>query len=203
MANRCRGLVRFAVAAALALSGCNCGEEPTGKADGSGVAGKDAGPARQDTGAVCIPTNCQQLQAQCGVVDDGCGTQLECGTCDAGTCGGGGTPHQCGWTAPDTGAVEGPDAEAVEPPDAEGVEPLDAAAAVDGGPDAAAPGPDAGVECVPKTSCGLMGFNCGAVADGCGALTECGACGTGGVCGGSEPNVCASFTTCVRKTCQD
>src|SRR5262245_63772691 len=34
--------------------------------------------------------------AQCGVIGDGCGNAITCGSCDAGVCGGGGVPYRCG-----------------------------------------------------------------------------------------------------------
>ena len=49
----------------------------------------------------CTPKSCQQLNATCGTIDDGCGNPLACGSC-AGflTCGGGGTPNACGAPCP-------------------------------------------------------------------------------------------------------
>ncbi|HEY3452583.1 MAG TPA: hypothetical protein VGK67_39935 [Myxococcales bacterium] len=196
----------FAALATTALAGCGgCGTDPAGEVDAAGER-PDARQGKADGNEVCIPTTCLQLQANCGFVDDGCGVKIECGSCDTGTCGGGGTPNQCGWTNPDTGS-EPPDADLVEPPDADLLAPADA-----GGPqDAAAPGsdagggePDVGFVCAPKNNCGAMGFNCGPVGDGCGGLAQCGNCGGGGVCGGAgEPNVCSTPQVCVRKTCND
>ncbi len=49
----------------------------------------------------CVPVaNCQQVGADCGMVADGCGGLLDCGTCmGAETCGGGGVPNVCGSVA--------------------------------------------------------------------------------------------------------
>src|SRR6266542_3302670 len=58
--------------------------------DGYKLKGRDTLP---DGG--CIPYSCQDLNADCGRVPDGCGGSVECGTCAAGTCGGGG-PNKCG-----------------------------------------------------------------------------------------------------------
>jgi hypothetical protein len=45
----------------------------------------------------CTAKTCAQLNANCGLVGDGCGGQLNCGVCPLGqTCGGAGTPNQCG-----------------------------------------------------------------------------------------------------------
>jgi hypothetical protein len=57
----------------------------------------------------CIPTaGCQQQNLTCGKISDGCGGTIDCGGCYLPqTCGGGGTPGQCGCparTCSDTGA---------------------------------------------------------------------------------------------------
>lgn len=45
----------------------------------------------------CVKQTCQQIPATCGMQSDGCGGLIDCGTCPMGqTCGGGGTPNQCG-----------------------------------------------------------------------------------------------------------
>jgi hypothetical protein len=44
----------------------------------------------------CVPKTCAQLGKNCGQQGDGCGKTLDCGTCNTGTCGGGGTPGVCG-----------------------------------------------------------------------------------------------------------
>jgi len=46
---------------------------------------------------LCHPRTCADVDAHCGLVGDGCGTTLDCGTCTSGsTCGGGGVANQCG-----------------------------------------------------------------------------------------------------------
>ncbi|HEY0250602.1 MAG TPA: hypothetical protein VGC41_03705, partial [Kofleriaceae bacterium] len=50
--------------------------------------------------APCGLTSCESTGASCGPVGDGCGLELDCGTCTAPQfCGGDGTPFQCGGTA--------------------------------------------------------------------------------------------------------
>lgn len=50
-----------------------------------------------DGGCSCVPGTCQELGATCGVVDAGCFTTLDCGSCtQPDTCGGGGDPLKCG-----------------------------------------------------------------------------------------------------------
>jgi|GEM_PF-2450653 len=45
----------------------------------------------------CVPTTCAAAGKNCGVVSDGCGGTLSCGSClSPSTCGGGGTPNVCG-----------------------------------------------------------------------------------------------------------
>jgi len=44
----------------------------------------------------CVPASCESLNASCGQIDDGCGGTLYCPLCSSGTCGGGGTPYECG-----------------------------------------------------------------------------------------------------------
>jgi hypothetical protein len=45
----------------------------------------------------CTPTTCAAQKENCGSISDGCGGELNCGTCTApATCGGGGTPNVCG-----------------------------------------------------------------------------------------------------------
>jgi hypothetical protein len=48
----------------------------------------------------CVPTTCAALGYGCGPAGDGCGNPLDCGPCQnpGDSCGGGGTPFQCGQT---------------------------------------------------------------------------------------------------------
>ncbi len=48
----------------------------------------------------CVPTTCPAQNIGCGPAGDGCGNLLDCGPCTkpGDTCGGGGTPFQCGQT---------------------------------------------------------------------------------------------------------
>ncbi|MCK6550797.1 hypothetical protein L6R52_33475, partial [Myxococcota bacterium] len=60
----------------------------------------------------CAPTRCEEQQADCGSMSDGCGGTLDCGTCPTGqVCGGGGVPNVCGTAAcrPTTCDAEGVD----------------------------------------------------------------------------------------------
>jgi hypothetical protein len=59
--------------------------------------GGQLGQCGTTDGSGCQPLTCQQQNIGCGPAGDGCGNLLQCGNCPAGqTCGGGGTPGQCG-----------------------------------------------------------------------------------------------------------
>jgi len=64
--------------------------------------------------ASCTPLSCASLGLRCGPAGDGCGGVLQCGNCPPPqTCGGGGTPGQCGGgciprTCADQGFMCGP-----------------------------------------------------------------------------------------------
>jgi uncharacterized protein (TIGR03382 family) len=44
----------------------------------------------------CTPTTCAAQGKNCGTIADSCGATLDCGTCDGGVCGAGGTSNVCG-----------------------------------------------------------------------------------------------------------
>jgi hypothetical protein len=47
--------------------------------------------------SMCTPRACRQANANCGIIGDGCGGTVDCGTCTPpATCGGGGVANQCG-----------------------------------------------------------------------------------------------------------
>ncbi|MEO7095889.1 MAG: hypothetical protein ABI175_21695, partial [Polyangiales bacterium] len=52
-----------------------------------------------------------------------------------------------------------------------------------------------------KRTCAEAGADCGALADGCGGLLECGTCSAPSVCGAFKSNVCG--TSCKSLTCAD
>jgi hypothetical protein len=137
----------------------DCGPCPTGQTCGGGGTPYQCGAP--PTGGGCAPLTCARLGLGCGPAGDGCGGQLDCGTCTAPqTCGGGGVPGQCGMPPP-------------------------------------------GV-CVPET-CQQQNINCGPAGDGCGDVIACGTCPTGQACGaGGVPGQCGSPDSgaCVPLTCQ-
>lgn len=97
---------RTASVLAIALSllvtvGCNSSgtPAPTLSPDGGDPLHPetDAGPGAGSDGGACVPLTCEDIEGACGDhVSDGCTALLDCGTCSAGTCGGGGTAHRCG-----------------------------------------------------------------------------------------------------------
>jgi hypothetical protein len=77
--------------------GVTCGKSGDGCDDGVVL---DCGACQ-----TCTPRTCAEAGAQCGIIGDGCGGTVDCTPCfdnicepcpDGGTCGGGGTPNQCG-----------------------------------------------------------------------------------------------------------
>jgi hypothetical protein len=146
-----------------------------------------------DGGYACTPITCASQGITCGPAGDGCGNLVQCGACVAPqTCGGGGTPGQCG----DLSCV----------PTTCSSQHLMCGPAGDGcggtlqcgtcvAPQTCGGGGTPGVcgmpNCTPET-CASQGLNCGPAGDGCGGALSCGTCtapdtcgggGTAGVCG--------------------
>ncbi len=137
----------------------------------------------------CVPASCEELRAQCGTIDDGCGTELDCGTCEEPEeCGAGGVPNVCG-CAPrgcDVGEC--------------GVVDNGCGALMDcGGCDA--PATCEGNVCTcPSAECAPD--ECGDKPGGCGGTLDCGTCSAGETCGAGGPNRCG-VGTCTPTTCGD
>ena len=167
----------------------------------------------------CIPLTCSSFPAgTCGVQGDGCGgVTADCGNCVAPqTCGGGGTPNQCGY--PDSGSCQpqGCPANIKCGPAGNGCGGVIASCGTCTPPQTCGGGgvggqcgyPDAGM-CVPQgcpanITCGPAGDGCGGIIASCGTCTPpqtCGGGGTPGQCGypdsgACHPLTCANFTTC-------
>jgi hypothetical protein len=150
-----------------------------------------------DAGA-CVPETCAQQTIACGPAGDGCGGQIDCGTCTVGqTCGGGGVPGQCG--TPDGGACA-PESCAQQNigcgPAGDGCGNLvqcgncpPGQTCGGGGVPGQCGAVDAG-SCVPLT-CQKLGVSCGPAGDGCGNLIQCGTCALPQTCGGGgTPGQC-------------
>jgi hypothetical protein len=177
----------------------NCGMCPAGQTcGGGGVPGQCGSP---DAGS-CQPVSCVAQGLNCGPTGDGCGNQINCGTCPAGqACGGGGVSGKCG--APDSGTCS---------PVSCSAQGLACGAAGDGcgnliqcgscpsgqtcgggGVAGQCGGGGTVIGCIPLT-CPDQHLNCGPAGDGCGNLIQCGACSGGLTCGGGgTPGVCGSM----------
>jgi hypothetical protein len=159
----------------------------------------------------CTPKTCAQLNVDCGPQGNGCGGVIQCGDCDAGEICGGRAPSRCGpGTAGLDASVCVPTKTRCNPGDCGYIgngcgrllnctSPGCTAPQICGGGSPGNPGTpnrcggaalDAGT-CRPRT-CAQLGKNCGPVANGCGALLNCGTtCPSGQVCGGGGvPSVC-------------
>jgi hypothetical protein len=155
----------------------------------------------------CTAKSCADLGASCGSAGDGCGGTLSCGTCTAPfSCGGGGKPSvcggpictpktcadlaaSCGWIGDGCGGtVNCGDCVA---PDTCG-----------GGGIPSACGHTTSTVCKPRT-CADAGAGCGAVADGCGALLDCGNCTAPATCGGGGTPFQCGAPSCTPRTCAD
>jgi hypothetical protein len=157
----------------------------------------------------CAPKTCAAQGLQCGVTGDGCGNQLNCGTCQSPlTCGGGGQFGICG--QPDAGTcVPNTNCTGKCGPQGDGCGgtfncACPAGTTCGGGGVANQCGArDAGA-CVPR-DCAAAGVSCGFAGDGCGNAIPCGGCTGGQTCGGAGmPGVCGtpdSGVSCAPLSC--
>jgi hypothetical protein len=150
----------------------------------------------------CKKKTCLSAGAACGQIADGCGGILECGTCQSpNSCGGGGTPNQCGNNCKRTtcgaqGANCGTIADGCGGTLNCGT--CNSPAVCGGGGTANVCGVP---QCTPR-ACTDVGALCGAISDGCGGTVQCGTCTAPQTCGGGgTPNVCGAGS-CNPKTCQ-
>ena len=204
MANRCGGLVNCGSCALPEICG------------GAGVPGKCGltGSNISDAGT-CIPTTCAIQGATCGVIGDGCGGLLNCGSCTMGkVCGGGGVPYECGGGAfctPLTCATADAGCGTVGNGCGQTLNcgGCTAPQVCGGGGEPNKCG--GGSTCTPINPCPATG-GCGSAGDGCGGTVQCGptcadggvncACTGGAACGaGGTPNQCGGQVICQPKTC--
>jgi hypothetical protein len=155
---------------------------------------------------VCQKKSCSDLGVNCGFSGDGCGGTQQCPDCTTPgqTCGGGGVPNQCG--APGS---SGPTCTKTSCGQQCGQIGDGCSSSIDCGP-CTQPGqicggggpslcgvPSSG-SCT-KLTCQDKGAQCGATADGCGTLLDCGPCPAGQVCLNNQ----CSPSNCPKRTCQD
>jgi hypothetical protein len=205
---RIGGCAEVSAGCGLIGNGCgglfDCGSCPSGQLCGV--------EAPQQCGRVpeCQPLEpAQACAGKCGLVSNGCGTEVAGGIidcqaafpCPSGeTCGGGGTPNQCG--------VGGAVCRALDR--ATACLGLACGAASDGcggsfdcgscsdGEACRAGACEVPMRCQPlaqATAC--AGKTCGLVGDGCGGTHSCGTCGAGLACGVTAPFACGSPGTSV------
>jgi hypothetical protein len=166
----------------------------------------DTGP----TPMTCTPKTCSDatLMNTCGLQGDGCGNLIgPCKTCTSPqTCGGGGTPNQCGAPSctPKTCAMVDPSANCgVVGDGCGGLAPCGTCPTGQvcgaGGPNICA-ATDANYVCTPLT-CAALGNPCGQQGDGCGGTINCMMCTPPQTCGGGGmPGVCGA-PNCTPTTC--
>jgi hypothetical protein len=213
---------RFVVVGLIGVAGgiaaCGSSEDSTfgdsNTIDGGSVApplgGGDTDGDVPYTPGACQRT-CEELGVSCGPAGDGCGALIQCGTCTApDTCGGGGKPSTCGGGATSCKPKTCADYPAAScGPLADGCGGLitcgscTAPQFCGGGGTASVCGGNSG--CIPRTkaNCAANNVQCGPLADGCGGVVQCGACGANESCGAGGPSKCggASNHTCTPKTC--
>jgi hypothetical protein len=133
----------------------------------------------------CTPLTCAQQGFTCGPAGDGCGNQLDCGTCTPpATCGGGGMPGVCGGMpcVPLTCGEEGIHCG----PAGDGCGNLIQCGNCPSGETCGGggvPGKCGEPSCT-KLTCAQQGIQCGPAGDGCGGLLQCGTCTLPDTCGG-------------------
>lgn len=146
-----------------------------------------SGQAAEIVEAACTPVDCASAGLGCGVLSDGCGGQVDCGSCSPGlAC----IANQC---------------VACSPLDCEALGSQCGVASDGCGGQVQCGTCDVGASCVANqcvtcvaATCEMLGFFCGAAADGCGGQLSCGECASGSTC---ETNVCRanpSARTAVR-----
>lgn len=154
-----------------------------------------------DTGTItCLPQTCAGQGIGCGFAGDGCGGQLDCGTCPAGqVCQG--SPAQC--ITPPCTPLTCAAASAGCGLIADGCgQTVDCGSCTTTGQVCGGGGPNqcGSGACTPST-CQAQSIQCGPAGDGCGGLLDCGPCPPGQTCGGGGvPGVCGT-PSCTPKTC--
>jgi hypothetical protein len=150
---------------------------------------------------VCTPITCTSQGIQCGPAGNGCGGELDCGTCPSGQICGGGGSGKCGApqctprTCADQGLQCGPAGDGCGHALDCGTCPAGLTCGGGGHPGICGNNP----VCTP-VSCSTQSIQCGPAGDGCGNAIDCGTCPTGQTCGAGGPGKCGS-PECTPTTC--
>jgi len=143
----------------------------------------------------CTPKSCTQQGLQCGLAADGCGQTLNCGGCDAGTCGGGGVQGQCGTSCATRNCAQ---LGANCGTQGDGCGGTINCGSCDGGQSCGGGGTPnvcGGSVCIPQ--CPPAGVNCGPQSNGCGGICDAGTCKAPQTCGGGGvPGQCGGGMMC-------
>lgn len=214
----------FGLLALTLLSGCSASPDVTkgdGGSGGAGLGGEGPGTGinpvdlPDDDGSSCKPKTCKELGKNCGVVADGCGNVLECGSCADGL--------PCGAFAANVCPTAEEYADLCKPQTRE-----EACAGKECGVEGdgcggtyvcgtCASGEGCGLErafaCSPLPtssdddcparieSCAAAGAECGLIGNGCGGTIDCdaetGGCSPGEFCGFGGPGRCGPLPTCT------
>ncbi len=182
-----------------------CGACEGGSVCGAGGKPNVCGASTGSDAGVCTAKSCVDLGAECGKINDGCGTLIDCGACEAGTCGGGGA-YRCGTS----GGADGGSCTKLTCAD----QSIECGLAGDGcggqidclgcplAGDTCGGGGQSGKcghpVCV-KQTCGQQGVTCGTAGDGCGGTLACGGCKAPQSCGGdpARPGQCGCTGVCA------
>jgi hypothetical protein len=206
-------------ASLLATSGINCGMQgdgcggtlDCGMCTASGTSCGGGGTPGVCGGIACQPKTCATAgpggsAVNCGPAGDGCGGELQCGTCATGTTCGGGGPGQCGTgCSPKTCANAGPGGGAATcGPVGDGCGNIISCGTCQTGSTCGGGGVanqcGTGTTCM-KQTCASLQIDCGEAGDGCGGTITCGTCTAPSTCGGGgTANVCGTIT-CTSATC--
>jgi hypothetical protein len=176
-----------------AQAGADCGSIPDGcgKTVDCGVCpvGKVCGSVQPNKcgDTPCVPKTCTELGLGCGQASDGCSKTLDCGSCTWPlSCGGGGTPNQCGCKLTSCSAQNATCGDI-----ADGCGGTLSCGSCTLPLTCGGGGAVNQCGCTP-TTCSKLGAKCGTIADGCGGTLTCGVCTAPYVCGAAaEPNQCA------------
>ena len=180
----------------------DCGTCPAGQA--CGAAGPNQCGAGNPEAGTCTPKTCADLGTDCGKVLDGCGTLIDCGTCEAGMGCGLGGPNVCGQVVPDGGLCKkltcaGQNIQCGQASDGcGGTLDCGSCASPDTCGGGGTPGQCGHPTCKPQT-CADQNVSCGPAGDGCGGTLACGSCTTPKTCGGGgTPGQCGCTGVCAK-----